>query len=90
MVRMVPFPPWPAWFISAAHLELRSQDGFCLVVDQWFTKVPVKFEILQLLCSAPQGLNVGISVDLSDAYHHLRIADSIGHLFTFVIDRVCY
>ena len=45
---------------------------------------------LQLLCFAPQGLNVGISLDLSDAYHHLRIADSIGHLFTIDTDGVCY
>ena len=45
---------------------------------------------LQLLHFAPQELNVGISLDLSNAYHHLRIADSIGHLFTFELDGVCY
>ena len=50
----------------------------------------MKFETLQLLCFAPQGLNVGISLDLSDAYHRLRIADSIGYLFTFEIDGVCH
>ena len=33
-------------------------------VNQWFTKIPVKFETLQLLRFAPQGLHVGISLDL--------------------------
>ena len=41
MVRIVPLPPWPAWFISAAHLEPKAKGGFHLVVDlrhvsQWF------------------------------------------------------
>ena len=59
-------------------------------VNQWFTKIPVKFKTLQLLCFAPQGLNVGISLDLSDTYHNLRVADSISHLFTFEIDGAYY
>ena len=59
-------------------------------INRWFTKVPVKFGTLQLLRFAPQGLHVGISLDLSDAYHHLCIADSIGHLFTFELNGVCY
>ena len=95
MVRAVPLPPWPERFIYAAYLESKAKGSFHLVVDlkhinQWFTKIPVKFETLQLLRFAPQGLHVGSSLDLSDAYHHLRIADSIGHLFTFEIDGVCY
>ena len=95
MVHIVPLPLWPAQLISAPHLEPKAKGGFYLVVDlrhanQWFTKVPVKFETLQLLRFVPQGLNVGISLDLSDAYHQLRIADSIGHLFTLEIDGVCY
>ena len=95
MVRAVPLLPWPECFISTAHLEPKAKGSFHLVVDlrhvnQWFAKVPVKLETLQLLRFAPQGLYVGISLDLSDAYHHLRIADSIGHLFTFEIDGVCY
>ena len=94
-VREVPYPPWRTRFISAAHLEPKAKGGFRLVVDlrivnTWFAKVPIKFETLQLLRFAPCDLSVGISLDLSDAYHHLRIADSIGHLFTFEIDGVCY
>ena len=50
-VHAVTLPPWPERFISAAHLEPKAKGGFCLVVDlrhvnQWFTKVPVKFETL--------------------------------------------
>lgn len=95
VVRIVPLPPWPEQFISAAHLEAKAKGSFCLVVDlrhvnRWFTKVPVKLETLHLLRFAPQGLNVGISLDLSNAYHHLSIADSIGHLFTFELDGVCF
>ena len=95
MVCVVPLPLWPAHFISAADLEPKSKGGFCLVIDlrhinQRFTKVAVKFESLQLFRFAPQWLNVGISLDPSDAYHHLQIADSIGHLFIFKINGVCY
>ena len=95
MVHAVPLPPWPERFIFAAYLELKAKDGFHLVVNLrhvnwWFTKVTVKFETLQLLHFASQGLNVGISLDLSDAYHYLCIADPIGHLFTFKLDGVCY
>ena len=31
-----------------------------------------------------------MSLDLIDTYHNLRIADYIGHLFTFEIDGVYY
>ena len=81
--------------MSAAHLEPKAKGGYRLVVDlrlvnTWFDKVPIKFETLSLLRFAPTGLQVGISLDLSDAYHHLRLADSIGHLFTFEVGGVLY
>ena len=62
--------------------------NLCLV-NTWFDKV-VKFETLSLLQFAPEGLQVGISLDLSELYHHLRFSDSIPHLLMFEIGGVLH
>ena len=77
------------------HLEPKAKGEYRLVVDLrlvniWFSKVPIKFETLALLWFAPAGLQVGISLDLSDAYHHLRLSDSIAHLLTFEVGGMLY
>ena len=94
-LKEIPHPPRNQRFISAAHLEPKAKGGYRLVVDlrlvnTWFDKVPIKFETLSLLRFAPDGLSVGINLDLRDAYHHLHLADSIGHLFTFEVGGVLY
>ena len=52
--------------------------------------MPIKFETLLLLQFAPVGKSVGISLDLSDAYHHLRLSGSIANLFMFEVGGVLY
>ena len=91
----IPYPPYNQQYISAAHLEPKAKGGFRLVMDlrlvnTWLNHVPVRFETLAMLHFAPPGLELGISLDLSDMYHHLQVVDSIGYLLTFEIGGVLY
>ena len=43
-----------------------------------------------MLKNADMHVNFGVSVDISDAYHHLRLSAKIEHYFQFKIDGQFY
>ena len=55
-------------------------------LNKFFTFPKVKFENLTVLKNAPVDSQYATSIDISDAYHHLRVADSIKVYFQFKID----
>lgn len=50
-------------------------------VNTHFTVNKVKFENLNILRYAPKETSVAISIDVSDAYHHLRLDPRIVKYF---------
>lgn len=59
-------------------------------VNSHFTVNKVKFENLSVLRYAPKQANVAISIDISDAYHHLRLDQRLVKYFQFKIDGKFY
>jgi hypothetical protein len=59
-------------------------------VNKHFEKQKLKYETLAILKYAPQEVQYGVSLDISDAYHHLRLAPAIQKYFTFQIDGILY
>ncbi len=60
----------------------KSSGGFRLVLDlkflnKFFSFPKVKFENLTVLKNAPLDATYASSIDISDAYHHLRVSDNI-------------
>ena len=88
-------PEWNSRFISSCHLEPKSSGGFRLVVDlrlvnSHFDSRPLKYETLQVIKYALSTVQFGMSIDVSDAYHHLKLSASISKYFTFEIDNKVY
>lgn len=50
----------------------------------------IKYETLSILRFAPPALNVGVSFDISDAYHHLELHPTIQQFFTFQVGEYTY
>lgn len=50
-------------------------------LNQFFEFQKVKFENLAVLKNVDASANYAFSVDISDAYHHLRLSPLIEHLF---------
>lgn len=46
-------------------------------INKFFTANKVKFENLSVLRYAPKECNFAISIDISDAYHHLKLHDDL-------------
>ena len=64
----------------------KSSGGFRLVLDLkflngFFIFPKVKFENLTILKNASRNANYATSIDISDAYHHLCVSDSIKMYF---------
>ena len=55
-------------------------------VNRFFEVHKIKFENLGMLRYAQQGLTFGAKVDLSDAYHHIKLHDSLQPYFQFTIN----
>ena len=69
----------------------KGSGGFRLVLDlkflnKYFDFPKVKFENLTVLKHASPQVKYATSIDISDAYHHLRVADSIKCYFQFKIN----
>ena len=65
--------------------------GFRLVIDlrfvnRFFEFPVVKFENLGVLRYSPRACTHAISIDISDAYHHLEIAPPLQQYFQFMVD----
>lgn len=70
----------------------KSSGGFRLVIDlrhinSFFAPPTVKFETLAFLRFASVHVTWGVTVDISDAYHHLALHPSIAPFFQFTIDN---
>ena len=68
--------------MSRTFFVKKGSGGFRLVIDlkylnTFFEFPKVKFESLPVLKFAPKNSHSAISVDISDAYHHLRVHESI-------------
>jgi hypothetical protein len=50
----------------------------------------VSFESLAELKACPETVKFGISIDVADAYHHLKLDNSIGKYFQFRINDKFY
>jgi hypothetical protein len=50
-------------------------------LNQFFDFPKVKFENLNMLRHAPQSVSHAFSIDVSDAYHHLKVSPLLEHLF---------
>lgn len=59
-------------------------------LNTYFEFPAVKFESLAILKFAPSNASSAISIDISDAYHHLRIHEKLEQFFQFKIDGVFY
>jgi hypothetical protein len=73
----------------------KSSGGYRLVTDlrhlnSYFKPVSTKFESLQHLSYCSNDVECGISVDISDAYHHLRVHEDIAKYMCFQIDNEYY
>jgi asparagine N-glycosylation enzyme membrane subunit Stt3 len=69
----------------------KSTGGFRLVLDlkfinNFFEFEKVRFENLAQLRYAPTQVNYAISLDISDAYHHLRLREYLVKYFQFKIN----
>ena len=68
--------------MSRSFFVEKSSGGFRLVLDlkfvnKFFEFPKVKFENLAVLKNANTEVTHAFSIDISDAYHHLRVAPSI-------------
>jgi hypothetical protein len=76
-------PPAPSQrFVSRSFFIPKSSGGFRLVLDfkflnSHFHVEKVKYESLATLQQAPRAVQVGISIDISDAYHHLAVHEDL-------------
>jgi hypothetical protein len=73
-------------YVSRSFLVDKTSGGFRLVVDlrrinKAFAASSVKYETLKVLRTAPHDLAAGISVDISDGYHHIKLHESITQYF---------
>lgn len=64
----------------------KSTGGFRLVLDLKFVNLffsfdKVRFENLAQLRYAPTNITHAISLDISDAYHHLRLREDLVKYF---------
>lgn len=69
-------------YVSRSFFVEKSGGGFRLVLDlkfvnRFFDFPKVKFENLGVLKNANNEATHAFSIDISDAYHHLKVADSI-------------
>lgn len=81
--------------MSRSFFVEKTSGGFRLVLDLKFVNLhfefpKVKFENLSVLRYAPTTTTHAISVDISDAYHHLRIHPALEKYFQFKIDGRFY
>ena len=65
--------------MSRSFFVPKNKGGYRLVLDlkfvnQFFSFAKVKFENLSVLKNAPTDSSFATSIDISDAYHHLRIS----------------
>jgi hypothetical protein len=72
--------------VSRAFLVAKNSGGYRLVIDlrvinSCFEPPKVSFESLAELKACPETVKFGISIDVADAYHHLKLDDSIGKYF---------
>ena len=72
--------------MSRSFFVEKSSGGFRLVLDlkfvnKFFEFPKVKFENLAVLKNAPVGATHAFSIDISDAYHHLKVSENIQHYF---------
>lgn len=72
--------------MSNSFFVPKASGGFRLVINlkhlnKHFEFPKVKFEDLRVLQNAALSVQFGISVDVSDAYHHLRIHASLEQYF---------
>ena len=77
--------------VSRSFFVEKGSGGFRLVIDLkflngFFDFPKVKFENLNMLRHAPTQGTHAFSIDVSDAYHHLRVSPRIKNLFQFKID----
>lgn len=78
----IPPPNRGEAYVSRSFFVEKSGGGFRLVLDlkfvnRFFEFPKVKFENLGVLKNAHTASTHAFSVDISDAYHHLRVAHSI-------------
>lgn len=78
-IKEIELPPPHSRYISRCHFEDKASGGYRLVVDlrnvnKHFESKGLKYETLALLKYAPQNVSRGCSIDISDAYHHLRLS----------------
>ena len=75
-------------FLSRCFFVPKSTGGFRLTIDlrtinSHFVFPKVNFENLSVLRYASTALTTGFSIDISDAYHHLRLHPAIENYFQF-------
>jgi hypothetical protein len=68
--------------VNRSFFVPKSSGGYRLVLDlrfinNFFAFNKVKFETLAILRYAPSTVTHAFSVDISDAYHHLALADHL-------------
>lgn len=78
----IPPPPAHEQYVSKSFFVEKSSGGFRLVIDlrfvnNFFDFAKVKFENLPVLKNSDVAVTHAFSIDISDAYHHLRMADSL-------------
>lgn len=78
-------------YVSKCFFVPKSSGGYRLVVDlkfvnRFFEVHKIKFENLGMLRYAQQGLTFGAKVDLSDAYHHIKLHPSLQPYFQFTLN----
>lgn len=59
-------------------------------LNKFFNLHKIKFENLGMLRFAQPGLRFGAKVDLSDAYHHIRLHPHLSPFFQFTIGGEFY
>jgi hypothetical protein len=77
--------------VAGAFFVPKRNGGLRLCVDlrplnKYFPKVSVRYETLKLLQYIPRAVTSGLSLDLKDGYHHLRIHSAIRKYFNFYFD----
>lgn len=75
-------------YVSRSFFVPKSSGGFRLVIDlrfvnKFFTFAKTKFENLSVLKNANLDASYAVSIDISDAYHHLKLHDNIVKYFQF-------
>lgn len=79
-------PGFNKQFVSRSFFVEKSSGGFRLVLDLkhingYFEFPKVKFENLSVLKYCSQSVTHAFSIDISDAYHHLRIHPDLQEYF---------